>query len=127
MIKSGKVILRPLTKSDFLILHQWINDPEIMKFWYGRDKPRSAGWIRKHFASITSDKSESQCWIIEVTGKPIGYMYNTPETDSETGEFKGKVELDILIGEKDEWGKGYGSDALLAMVNYNGELKPSSG
>lgn len=118
MIKGKKVILRPLKQIDFPILYKWINDPEIMKFWYGRDKPKSKEWIKKHFTAILEGKDPSQCWIIEAGGRPIGYMYNTPEKDSDTGEFKGKVELDILIGEKDEWSKGYGSDALLAMVNY---------
>lgn len=118
LIKGEKVVLRPLHQGDFQILYKWINDPEIMKLWYGRDKPRSKEWVEKHFTSILEEKDPSQCWTIEVEGKPIGYIYNTPEKDGDTGEFNGRIELDILIGEKDEWNKGYGTDALLAMVNH---------
>lgn len=118
MIKGEKVILRPIRQEDLPVLYKWINDPEIMGFWYGRDKPRSMEWIKKHFMMMTEGESPSECWIIEVGRKPIGYMYNTPSKDEDSGEFTGRVELDILIGEKTEWGKGYGTDAMKAMLDY---------
>lgn len=39
MIKGKKVTLRPVKKSDFPLLYQWINEPEVARFWYGKDKP----------------------------------------------------------------------------------------
>lgn len=122
MVKSGrevkKVILRPVKKEDIPVFHKWVNDPEIMGFWYGRDKPKTLAWAKKHFLPIIKGESPSQCWTIEVEGKPIGFMYNTPSLDEDAGEFSGRVELDILVGDKREQGKGYGTDALRAMIVY---------
>jgi len=118
MIKGKKVILRKLRKEDFPTLFRWFNDPEVLAFWYGKDRPRSMTWIKKHFEPIIAGKSASQAWAIEAKGRLIGYMYNTPSKDEDTGKFTGRVELDILIGEKDEWGKGCGPDALRTMIAY---------
>lgn len=118
MIKGKKVTLRPICQEDFPLLYKWINDPEVAKFWYGRDKPRSKDWVKKHFTAIVQGKDKSQCWIIEVLKKPIGFMYNTPEKEAGGTLFSGRIELDIMIGEKSEWGKGYGSDALKAMIRH---------
>jgi len=118
MLKSKKVILRKIKQKDLPLLYQWINDPEIAKFWYGRDKPRSKDWVKKHFTSMIEGKSESQCFIIEVQNRPIGFMYNTPHKEDDGPGFSGRIELDIMIGEKDEWRKGYGTDALRTMIDY---------
>jgi len=117
MIKGKKVILRSLKKEDFSVLYKWFNDSEVLAFWYGRDKPKTMAWIKKHFEPIIAGKKSSKVWAIEVKGRLIGYMYNTPEKDDDD-EFSGRVELDILIGEKKEWEKGYGTDALRAMLDY---------
>jgi RimJ/RimL family protein N-acetyltransferase len=118
MIKGKKVILRKAQRKDFSLLYKWINDPEMASFWYGRDKPRSKNWVKKHFTPMVQGKDKSQCWIIEVSKQPIGFMYNTPQKEDDDTRFSGRVELDIMIGEKSEWRKGYGSDALKAMTRY---------
>lgn len=118
MIKGEKVILRQVREEDLPLLYQWINNPEIARLWYGRNKPRSKEWVKKHFAPIIDGKSESTCRIIELKGRPIGFMYNTPEKEDDGSGFSGRVELDIMIGEKSEWGRGYGTDALRAMIKY---------
>lgn len=117
MIKGKKVSLRKVEKKDLPLLYKWINSPAVTRFWYGRDKPKSVQWVKKHFMPMVIGKSESSCWIIEVAKKPIGFMYYTPGKNDDN-EFNGRVELDILIGDDQEWGKGYGTDALQAMIKY---------
>lgn len=117
MIKGQLVKLRPVKQKDFLFLYKWINHPNAMPFWYGRDRPRSKAWIKKHFSPIIKGENPSSCWIIEVRGKPIGLIYNTTSKNDDN-EFTGQVELDILIGEVEKWSKGYGTDALKTMVQY---------
>lgn len=118
VFREEKFVLRPAKKEDIPLFHKWINDPEVMSFWYGRDKTKTLAWAKKHFLPIIKGKSSSQCWTIEVGGKPIGFMYNTPSQDEDTSEFTGRVELDILIGDKGEQGKGCGTNALRTMVTY---------
>lgn len=117
VIKGKRVVLRPVTDRDYPLIRKWINAPEIAKYWYGRDKPRMLGWLKQHFRSIASDTNPCQSWLIEVTGIPIGYMYNTCYSDDD-GEFTGRVELDILIGDTSKWGKGYGTDALITLMQH---------
>lgn len=117
MIKGNKVFLRPAREQDFPLLYKWVNNPTVVRFWYGRDKPRSMDWITKHFKPIIKGKSNSTCWIIEIGSKPIGFMYSTVDKNDDK-EFTGRVEVDILIGEDKEWEKGYGTDALKAMIKY---------
>lgn len=118
MIQGKKVILRPAKKEDIPFFFTWINNPEIMGYWYGRDKPRTRAWTRKHFLPMIEGKGPSQCWIIEVEDKPIGFIYNTPSKDEDTGRFTGRVELDILIGDREEQGRGHGTDALKTMIAF---------
>lgn len=117
MIKGNKVFLRSAKEQDFPFLYKWVNNPAVVRFWYGKDKPRSMDWIEKHFKPIIKGKSNSTCWIIEIKDKPIGFMYNNVDKNDDK-EFTGRVELDILIGENKEWGKGYGADALRTIVRY---------
>jgi aminoglycoside 6'-N-acetyltransferase len=116
MIARNGLILRPLDHKDIPFLYKWINDPNIMPYWYGKDKPRSMGWVKKHCEKIVSGVELSLCFIIEIDGKPIGFMYNTPEK-IDNGKFTGKIELDILIGDQTDWNKGYGTIALKKMIN----------
>lgn len=106
-----------MRKDDFGVIYKWLNDPEVMQYWYGCDKPRSKEWIKKHYTPAIKGLKDWAYWMIELDGKPIGYICNTTERNDE-GEFFGKVELDILIGDKSKWELGLGSDALKAMINY---------
>ncbi|PIS09250.1 hypothetical protein COT75_02505 [Candidatus Beckwithbacteria bacterium CG10_big_fil_rev_8_21_14_0_10_34_10] len=122
MIKGKKVVLRPINKQDFPILHQWINNPAVVSFWYGKDKLRSKKWVKDHFDVIIKGRTNSSCWMVEVKGQPIGFIYNNVNKDDDK-KFIGRVELDILIGEDNQWGKGYGTDALKAMIKYAFEIQ----
>ncbi|MBI2338591.1 GNAT family N-acetyltransferase [Candidatus Daviesbacteria bacterium] len=117
IIQRNKVILRPMREENFEIMFKWLNDIEVMRYWYGRDKPRSLDWIRKHFTPSIKGQTNSTYWIIESDSEPVGYVCNTAEKN-DNGEFLGKVEVDILIGDKSRWEKGIGSDALKAMIDY---------
>lgn len=117
VFKGEKVTLRSITTKDYPAIHSWINHPEVAKYWYGKDKPRTLAWFEQHIRSIANDTNPCQSWMIEVEGTPIGFMYNTQYIHDD-GEFTGRVELDILIGDTTRWGKGYGTDALVTLMQY---------
>lgn len=106
-----------MKKDDFDLLRKWHNDPEVMQFWYGRDKPRPLQWIRKHYTPAIQRRKDCAYWMIELEGKQIGYICNTAQKNDEW-ECLGIVEIDILIGDKSKWEKGLGLDALKAMIGY---------
>ena len=53
MILAGvKTRLRPMETTDLEMVHRWLNNPEVMPFWQGRDIPRSQEWGREHYTPM---------------------------------------------------------------------------
>lgn len=107
-----RVILRPGTDSDIYYLLKWYNDDELN---------RLAGWSN---AKVTASKlkynlSKSFGYdpmnlVIENEDeKPIGtiQLYGVDEMNK-------SCSLGVRIGDKDYWGKGYGEDAITALLKY---------
>lgn len=107
-----KVILRPRKKDlDLDNCWRWINDPEITPFIQAIgpiDFRTEEEWFNK------SDTNNKVFVIVDkVTGKAIGNM--------------GLHDIDwihrfatsgAIIGEKEYWGKGFGTDAKMLLLDY---------
>ncbi len=115
MINGSKVRLRNKKLADALNDYSWQNDAELahldattplnMSFpqylmAYANDL-RHFPALRQRFAIETLD------------GKHIGncLYYNTDE-------IKGEAELGIMLGNRNYWDKGYGTDALTTLINH---------
>ncbi len=111
-LKGKKVVLRPLCKeTDLDSIYRWINDPEVNKYVEGylpMTKEAEAEWIEK-----VSKNKDIILAIETFGGRHIGSMglHNIKWKDriATTG---------AMIGEKDCWGKGYGTDAKMILLNY---------
>jgi diamine N-acetyltransferase len=95
-----RIYLRPLEKSDAATLEAYINDPEVTRTLCVH-RPMNL---------------ERELEFIERVAKA--------ETDVVLGlhrlDFKDrKAELGISIGAKEEWDKGYGTEAVRLMVRYS--------
>jgi RimJ/RimL family protein N-acetyltransferase len=111
-LKGKTTTLRPLEKSDVSLITKWINDPEVTKY-LGAYLPMShkeeADWVE----NLAKKKQTDIVLGIEVDGKLIGLMG--------IHEISGKdrtATTGALIGEKEYWGKGYGTDAKMQILNY---------
>jgi len=111
-LKGKKVVLRPICKeTDLDSIYRWINDPEVNKYVEGylpMTKEAEAEWIDR------MSKNEDIILAMEtLEGRHIGSMgmHNIKWKDrtATTG---------AMIGEKDCWGKGYGTDAKMIFLNY---------
>ena len=111
-LKGKKVILRPLSESDAPALTRWINDPEVRQFLKNYT-PQTESAEREWVESLKKKSDTDIVLGIEVRGKLIGVMgihkINRKDGLATTG---------ALIGEKRYWGKGYGTDAKMAVLNY---------
>lgn len=96
------------------LIHKWANNPDVIPFWYGRKKTLKQikdDW-KPHYFSDRNPYS-GRCFAIEVEGKPIGTInYNKIDRENR------KVEIDIVIGEKENWSQGYSTDALKTFITY---------
>ncbi len=117
---ASRVILRPLlemTPKEWARFHSYFRDREIAE-WNGSSPIRMPLWLFKRV--VTGE---------ERAGERVGLGIYTPE-----GAFIGSVEfydlrpskpsppleatLGIVIGEKEYWGHGYGTQAMRAALEY---------
>lgn len=109
----GKIVnLRPLSKNDVSDMTRWINDPEIrelVSFVFPKTEKQEEEWVNK----LGSDEKNIVLGIETKDHKFIGLMglheINWISRTCTTG---------AVIGEKEYWGKGYGTDAKMQVLNY---------
>ncbi|MDD5738839.1 MAG: GNAT family protein [Candidatus Pacebacteria bacterium] len=114
-IKGEKVILTPIKSEEKDEFYKLATETEGSKFWYGANgitkEKFFEDWNDSYFDINSPEKG--QCFWIVVNGGKIGQI-NYNEIDLKNK----KVELDIIIGDEAETGKGYGTDALKALIKY---------
>lgn len=108
-LRGYRTTLRPVTELDIPLLTKWINDPEVRRN-LGSQLPKTEADERE----FVQNRSKSNIVLmIEVNGTPIGTMglhgIRYPDATATTG---------AMIGEKSYWGKGYGTDAKMALLDY---------
>jgi len=112
-LTGDRVTLRPLDKEDLIHVRKWSNDPEIRRLT-GEVKPMT-DQAAEDFYRRTLDHNDRVWFIIELNenGDPIGEagllrMFPAWRT----------TDLSIIIGERDAWGKGYGTEAIMLLLDY---------
>ena len=113
-IPGGKVILRPLEKQDLSRSLQWLTDPFINKY------------LSQNFKSLTVEQEEEWFAYIQDSQKDMVFAILDREAGSHIGNCAlhkidknvGCCELGIVIGEKEYWGKGYGTDSIKTLVDF---------
>ncbi len=110
----GKLIyLRPLEESDIDRCLRWINDPDIrstLSRYSPLNRLREQEWIASQYKDDHN----------------IPFAVAIKESDAHIGtcglhaiDYKDRcAELGILLGEKEEWGRGYGSETMQLLINY---------
>ena len=117
IIASGGVYLRPFEVADAETYRRWRADAEPMALagWHER-APLSLAQVEKRIAGLTEDQGkEVYTFVICLAedDRPIGEVML-----HELDYLNGSASLGIVIGEPDEWGKGYGTDAARALVDF---------
>ncbi|MBG9979422.1 GNAT family N-acetyltransferase [Facklamia sp. DSM 111019] len=114
MFESSKINLRKLTSEDVEIYHNWRNDIEVMKFTSPIIDTYSYHETEVFVKNVLLSSPNSKAYIIEtIERKAIGIisLINI--------DFKNQnAEIIIDIGDKESWGKGYGTEAITMLVNY---------
>jgi RimJ/RimL family protein N-acetyltransferase len=115
-LRGQQTALRAMTKEDLKLLHKWLNDPEVMQWWDGRDHPATFDRVEARFRrSVEGSDRESERFIVEVeqdgAKRAIGMLqYTRPQPRVRN------TQIDILIGEPEFRDAGYGTDALRAVI-----------
>jgi len=115
MISGSKVILRKKTLADARNDYTWQTDPELARLDAAPVVTMSFEDYRSSYASELRYSSPTRCSFAVETldGKHIGNcVYYSID------EVKGEAELGIMIGNRDYWDKGYGTDILNTLINH---------
>lgn len=111
VFESERIYFRKLEKEDVSLLHRWQNDTEVYMNMSGTMDLYSTEDIETFYEKI---KDEKNYIIVEKkTNKDIGRV-SLPFLDYE----QQNTEIIIMIGEKKDWGKGYGKEAFQLILNY---------
>ncbi len=118
MIRGEHVYLRAIEKSDVERCHAWINDPQVNATLAVRgpvNQVAEEAWVER--AARRQDPTELHLAICRASdGRHIGncgFFQIHAENRSAT--------LGILIGERDCWGQGHGTDAVRTLCRYGFE------
>lgn len=125
LLKGEKVFLRPTTPEEIPQFYAWATHPDldIQRYYYGEKIPTFEEFLadyEPHFFD-GSQPYKGHCYTILAEGKrPIGVVsYNDFDTERK------RVTFDIIIGNREDCGQGYGSDALRTLVRHLFETFPT--
>ncbi|QXE38300.1 GNAT family N-acetyltransferase [Streptomyces sp. GMY02] len=114
MVLGDLVTLRAMRRSDAGALWRWNHDPEVMRWMsdgYAQNPERVEKWLEERPRNTYGDVLLG----IEVREdtRLIG-LIRLRDAEPETG----CAELDIYLGEKEYWGRGFATDAMRTVCRY---------
>lgn len=116
MIRGELVNLRAVERSDAPCLYRWFNDPEVMRYWGLADATVSLAELQRRLEEWLAREAElgrPAAFIIEtLDGEPLGLLLTSGESQQHRS-----LELSLVIGERERWGRGLGTDALEAFLD----------
>ncbi|MBI1957282.1 MAG: GNAT family N-acetyltransferase [Candidatus Niyogibacteria bacterium] len=111
-LRGKRVVLRPPERADIPTLLRWINDMEILQY-IGAYLPMTETGEIEWFEGLAKRRETNTIFIIVTGDKPIGTigLHDIHWRDR-------TATMGFMIGEKDCWGKGYGTEALMLVLHY---------
>jgi RimJ/RimL family protein N-acetyltransferase len=112
-LRGKQVYLRPIENDDMPVIRCWANDPEIRALT-GEATPMSRAGADQFMERIKND--ENRVWFAVV-------QKETEHIIGECGLLRifypwRTADLSIILGDKFAWGKGYGRETILLLLDY---------
>ena len=112
---SGKLVfLRSVEETDIAIIAPWLNDGEVTHYMFYGQKPTNLSQVREMIMGQVNNPANAVWMVLDLKSKkPIGFcgLYDIHATAQ-------KAEFRILIGTKEFWGKGYGTEITELLTFY---------
>lgn len=116
VLEAGQIRLRPLSESDVPLLARWFFDPDVLHWLQLSGDPpqlRTLEAVRERYRRMQADPL-SQTWRIDTQdGRPVGQIELV-----DIHPLQRRAEIHLCIGEKDTWSRGYGTQAILRVLQY---------
>jgi RimJ/RimL family protein N-acetyltransferase len=111
VISGRKVGLRAVERGDIPRLWELRNDAKVEALSYGPPRPHSMAEMEAWFEKLAAEKDD-HIFAIEAEGRLVG-LINLRDVDA----VNRRADLGIALL-PDEFGKGYGSDAIRVLLEY---------
>ena len=115
---------RRLTDDDLPLLHGWLNEPGVVRWWEGDDVSWDA--VVRDYGSASDPSVEH--WLATVDGRPVGWLQCYATADhADNGEVehwwargvhRSAAGIDYLVGDPADRGRGLGS---MMIQHFEGE------
>lgn len=118
---DDELTFRPLTDDDLPLLHAWLNDPGVVRWWEGDDVSVEA--VARDYGS-GSDPAFEHWLALDAAGTPVGWaqcypVAASPEEAEEwwaVGVDRDAAGIDYLVGDPAARGRGVGSRLVRGFV-----------
>ena len=114
LLETPRLLLRPLTLSDFDDIYAVIGDPVTMRFYPAPyDKQATFDWINRNLRRYAQDGTSLHAVVLKSTNQMIGDCGPAwQETDAGR-----ELEIGYPL-RRDCWGHGYATEAARAAMTY---------
>lgn len=115
------VTFRRLVDADLPLLHRWLNEPGVVRWWEGDDVSWDA--VVKDYGEADRDATEH--YVAVVDGRDVGWIqcWDVNDEPDESGPWfalgveRTAAGIDYLLGEPGDRGHGLGSAVIRAFVD----------
>lgn len=114
MIRGDKVYLTELDRANAETIRAWLNDPEVHRYLMVGHVPLTREEEDRFY---DAQASSNDSFVFEIHLAEDGrYIGNVGLAG--VSLVHRHAEIGIVIGSKDDWGKGYGGDAIVACLRF---------
>jgi|SRR5580658_7360656 aminoglycoside 6'-N-acetyltransferase len=108
------ISFRPLGRSDFPLLQEWLSAPHVVAWWH---EPLDLASVTAKYGPRVDGTEPTRVFVIEHAGRPIGWIQwylwsDYPEHAVQLGAELSSAGIDLAIGELAMTGLGLGPVAI---------------
>lgn len=119
---EGRLRLRPMTEDDWDVLLKWNNDPEVLYFSEGDAvSSRTLEQVQRIYRGVSKN---AFVFVAELEGKPVGACWlqrMNIQRVLEKCPGRDLRRIDLMIGEKGLWGRGWGTKVIGLLTRFGFE------
>ena len=107
----SRILLSPFQESDITDEYvSWLNDPEVVRFSNQRFRSHSTASCRDYLRSFAGTENLFMAVRLAADRRMIGTI------TAYVNRHHGTADMGLMIGDRSEWGKGYGLDAWRGLM-----------
>ena len=116
-IESNRLLLRELNLNDVTDKYvSWLNDPKVTQYTESLFVSHTHKSIQKYIKEVNQDPYAVLLGIF--FKKNMQHIGNIKISSTSKDRIHKRASIGFIIGEKEEWGKGYATEAIKLITEY---------